>query len=258
MKIKNYELKKIDWFLIIFLLILIISTPIILLNPNMADAFNITNWLGSENYESFPYWTAIGFLVVVSILGALIPIPIPYIIPAALFASAWYNSSTISNPILKIIGMIIFAAFGNAIGDFLDYLIGNGAGHVMSKEDPDKTDKWSQLIMKKPKAIPAIIVSFGLTPLPDSLLLVPLGLVKYPMKKTLLWMYIGKLGMFLIVAIAGILSIEPILNLLGESGDSGSIVGVILLYLIWIIIAVMAKVDIGGKKDEEEPTIKEE
>lgn len=260
MKIKNYEIKKIDWFLIIFLIILIILTPIILLNPEFSEAFNITNLLGSDAYETFNYWTAIGFLVVVSILGALIPIPIPYIIPAALFASAWYNSDTITNPILKITGMIVFAALGNAIGDFLDYVIGKGAGHVMSKEDPDKTDKWSNLIMKKPKAIPVIIVCFGLTPLPDSLLLVPLGLVKYPMKKTLLWMYVGKLGMFLIVAIAGILSIEPILNLLGEGGgDSGSIVGVLLLFLIWIIIAVMAKVDIGGKKeDTPEETIQPE
>ncbi|WP_371803259.1 hypothetical protein [Candidatus Lokiarchaeum ossiferum] len=252
MKIKNYEIKKIDWFLIIFLIILIILTPIILLNPDFAQVFDITNLLGSDQYESFNYWTAIGFLMIVSVLGALIPIPIPYIIPAALFASAWYNSTTISNPLLKIAGMIMFAALGNAIGDFLDYVIGKGAGHVMSKEDPDKTDKWGSLIMKKPKAIPAIIVCFGLTPLPDSLLLVPLGLVKYSMKKTLLWMYVGKVGMFLIVAIAGILSIEPILNLLGEGGgDSGSIMGILLLYLIWIIVAVMAKVDVGGKKEDK-------
>lgn len=245
-------MKKIDWFLLIFLLILIILTPIILLNPNFAEYFNVSNWFGSENYENFNYWAAIGFLMVVSVLGALVPIPIPYIIPAALFASAYYRSEIITNPVLKIIGIVFLAALGNSIGDFLDYIIGNGAGHAMSKDQPDLTDKWSQRILKKPKAIPWIIVIFGLTPLPDSLLLVPLGLVKYPVKKTLLWMYVGKVGMFAIVVIAGIFGIEPILNLLGEGGsDSGAYVGIALLFLMWLIVFLMAKWDSIFKKKEK-------
>mgnify|MGYP006310975451 CR=1 FL=1 len=86
------------------------------------------------------------------------------------------------------------------------------------------------------------IVAFALTPLPDSLLLVPLGIVQYPMKKKLFWMYIGKIGMFLIVVIAGILGIEPILNLLGEgSSENGVIVGIMLLLLMWAIIGLLAK-----------------
>lgn len=245
-------MKKIDWFLVIFLLILIALTPLIYLNPNFADGFNVANWFGSENYENFNYWAAIGFLIIVSILGALVPFPIPYIIPAAVFASAYYSSEIVEFRIIKIIGIVFLAAFGNSIGDFLDYIIGNGAGHVMSKDQPDLTDKWSQRILKKPKAIPGVIVCFGLTPLPDSLLLVPLGLVKYPIKKTLFWMYIGKIGMFTIVVIAGILSIEPILNLLGEGGgDSGPTVGVVLLFLMWFIIALMAKWDSIFKKKEK-------
>ncbi|MCF2141684.1 MAG: hypothetical protein K9W44_16650 [Candidatus Lokiarchaeota archaeon] len=252
MHIGTYELKKIDWFLIVFLLILIVLTPIILTNPDFAKNFDISVWFGSESYAQLNYWAAIGFLILVSFLGALIPIPIPYIIPAALFASAYFNSDSISYPYLKIIGIIFLAALGNSIGDFLDYIIGNGAGHVMEKDQPDLTDKWSQRILKKPKAIPGIIVAFGLTPLPDSLLLVPLGLVKYPIKKTLFWMYVGKVGMFLLVVMAGILGIEPILNLLGEGGgDSGSIAGIILLYLMWLIVALMAKWDSIFKKNKK-------
>ena len=59
-----------------------------------------------------------------------------------------------------------------------------------------------------------------------------------------------KVGMFLLVVIAGILGIEPILNLLGEGGgDSGSIAGIILLYLMWLIVALMAKWDSIFKKN---------
>ncbi|MHA1612760.1 MAG: hypothetical protein ACTSYU_11950, partial [Promethearchaeota archaeon] len=70
-------MKKIDWFLIIFLIILIILTPIILMNPDFATYFDINTWFESDNYENLNYWTVIGFLIVVSILGALVPIPIP-------------------------------------------------------------------------------------------------------------------------------------------------------------------------------------
>lgn len=242
-------MKKIDWFLLIFLGIIIVLTPIILLNPDFASNFDI------EKVNLNNYWLVIGFLILVSILGALVPIPIPYILPAAFVASEYYG--VVDNAMLKIIGIIFLAALGNAIGDFLDYVIGKGAGHAMEQDQPDLSNKWSQRILRKPKAIPGIIVAFGLTPLPDSLLLVPLGVVKYPMKKTLFWMYIGKIGMFTIVVIAGILSIDPILNLLGEGGDSGgnsgAITGVALLFLMWIIIALMAKWDAIFKKNQDKP-----
>ncbi|MHA1519453.1 MAG: VTT domain-containing protein [Promethearchaeota archaeon] len=242
-------MKKIDWFLIIFLIILIILTPIILMNPDFATYFDINTWFESDNYENLNYWTVIGFLIVVSILGALVPIPIPYIIPAAVVASAYYQSTVVTNPILKIVGIVFLAALGNAIGDFLDYVIGNGAGHAM---ETDVTDKWSQRILKYPKAIPWIIFAVGLTPLPESLLLVPLGMVKYSIKKTLLYMYIGKIGMFTIVVISGIFGITWIMDLLGEgSGDTGSIVGIVLLFLMWLIIFLMAKWDTIFKKKEK-------
>lgn len=65
-------------------------------------------------------------------------------------------------------------------------------------------------------------------------------------------MYVGKVGMFLLVVMAGILGIEPILNLLGEGGgDSGSIAGIILLYLMWLIVALMAKWDSIFKKNKK-------
>ncbi len=245
-------MKKIDWFLLIFLIILIILTPIILMNPDFATYFDINTWFESDSYENLNYWAIIGFLIVVSILGALVPIPIPYIIPAAVIASAYYQSEVVTNPILKIVGIVFLAAFGNAIGDFLDYVIGSGAGHVMSKDQPDVTDNWSQRILKYPKTIPSIIIAFGLTPLPDSLLLVPLGLAKYPIKRTLLYMYIGKLGMFAIVVVAGIFGITWITDLLGEgSGNTGSIVGIALLFLMWLIVFLMAKWDTIFKKKEK-------
>ena len=64
-------------------------------------------------------------------------------------------------------------------------------------------------------------------------------------------MYIGKIGMFLIVAIGGIFSMDIIAQLLGESGDAGSLIGILLLYFMWLIVAVMAKLPVSGKKESE-------
>jgi membrane protein YqaA with SNARE-associated domain len=127
------------------------------------------------------------------------------------------------------------------IGDSLDYIIGDSAQIVMSKENPNQLSKWGNLILKKPRAIPFVIFLFALTPLPDSLLLVPLGMVKYSFKKTLFYMYCGKVGMMVIVAIAGIIGFQFLLDLLGSEGSW--ITGMLLMYLVWLIMTLMIKIN---------------
>ncbi len=231
-------MKKTDKFLLIFFIILVILTIVALLNQDIADQFDISSWFASKSYAEINYFYALGFIVVVSFLGALVPIPIPYIIPAGNFALAWYEFSP--NPIPKIIVMIFFAALGNSIGDLVDYLIGSGANAVISSENPEQVSRWSEKVMKNPNSIPWVIFLFALTPLPDSLLLAPLGFIKYPLKKTLMYMYVGKLGMFSIVSVVWILGIKNLIDLLGDQ-TSSPLIGLSILYFMWAIILTMAK-----------------
>ena len=245
----NYKIKKIDIFLLVFLAIIIAITILCIINPTFGDYFSIANWFGSEALSKINIWAAIGFTMLICFLGALIPIPVPYTIPVTLFAGAWYRDLGFTAFGLIAL-LVVAAAIANTIGDMVDYMVGKGAKYVMSKDDPEVQDRWSQIILRKPKWIPAIIVLFGLTPLPDSLLMVPLGIAEYNIKKTFIWMLISRILMMSFYAIIGIFAIKW---LIGTGDDPfGWVFGVVFLYILWVIIAIMMKYKPKPKKTSEE------
>jgi membrane protein YqaA with SNARE-associated domain len=206
--------------------------------PDFGNLFIITNWFGTETPSDVTYGLAIGFTMLACFLGALVPFPIPYAIPVSTFAYLWFFNSP--NPWLWMTILVATAALANTIGDSFDYIIGRGAEYFVSKDDPGQTNQWAQLILTKPRWIPFIVFLFALTPLPDSLLLVPLGIVKYSPKKALIAMYLGKFLMMWAYAWAGILTIDPLLALLG--GEGSWVSGILLLFGVWLIMAIMLKV----------------
>lgn len=229
-------MKKIDIFLLAFLGILIILTIFAAIDPNFSTYFSMQNWFQmlSDNSE---YWNVVGVVCLIAFVGAMIPFPVPYAIPVSYYSYFWYINY--SNPWLYIIGLVFFSALANAIGDSIDYIIGNGAHALISKDQQKQVEYWRILILKKPKVIPGVIFLFGLTPLPESLLLPVLGLVNYDFKKTIFFMFLGKIGQMFVYAIAGILVITPILNSI--SGGGSWVSGMILLYLVWGLITIMIK-----------------
>ena len=236
----KYSVKKIDIFLLVFLIVIVIVTILCVINPTFGEYFSIANWFGSEALGNVPIWIALLFVMLVCFLGALIPIPIPYALPITLFAAVWFKTLGLTAWALIIV-LVFLATLANTIGDLVDYLVGKEAQHLLSKEDPEVQNRWSQLILSKPKAIPAVIVLFGLTPLPDSLLMVPLGMVKYDIKKTFIWMFLSRIVMMSFFALGGILAIEWFFSEGGGDEPFGWVFGVVMLYVLWVIIAIMAK-----------------
>jgi len=131
----------------------------------------------------------------------------------------------------------------------LDYVIGLGSEKVLERDDPELQGRWAKILLKYPKAIPWIVAIFAITPLPDSLLLVPLGFIKYSAKKSIFYMFIGKIIMMGIMAIAGIYGIGWLLALAEESSW---VLGVIFLYIMWLMIFLMVKINPEKKKKDEE------
>jgi membrane protein YqaA with SNARE-associated domain len=251
-KIKK-PIKTSQVFLGILLGIIIVITILAALNPNFGDLFTVRTFFKSENsqtLEKIPFWVAVGFVMLVCFLGALIPFPIPYSIPITLFAAIWLKAYGL-NAWLLIFVLVAFATLANTMGDLIDYLIGKGAQHILSKEDPELKTRWSKIILKKPKAIPGIIVLFGITPLPDSLLMVPLGIVEYDYKKTLFWMYIGRFIMMFIYALVGLFAFNIYIS---EEGPFEWLFGIIILYILWGLLVVVVKIK-PKIKEKPEPTI---
>jgi membrane protein DedA with SNARE-associated domain len=87
---------------------------------------------------------------------------------------------------------------------------------------------------------PAAIFFFALTPLPDDLLFIPLGVMRYPFWKAFIPALLGKTAMSFILAFAGQQSIEFIEVVFGGSGLLGTVITVALLV---VIIVAMIKID---------------
>ena len=87
----------------------------------------------------------------------------------------------------------------------------------------------------------AAIFFFALTPLPDDLLFIPLGIMRYRFVKVFIPALLGKMLMCFILAYSGYLSIGVIKSIFG--GEGGWLGVVVTSALLVIVIAVILKID---------------
>ena len=104
---------------------------------------------------------------------------------------------------------------------------------------------------------PIAIFFFALTPLPDDILFIPLGIMRYNLIKAFIPCFFGKLLMTFILAYSGQISFELVKNIFGEGGMLSVVITVALLI---IIIYIMFKIDwekifekyVAGKVEKKE------
>ena len=92
---------------------------------------------------------------------------------------------------------------------------------------------------------PIVIFVFSLTPLPDDLLFIPLGIMRYSLLRAFIPALLGKFVSNLIIAYSGRFSVDIIKNIFGVEGEGMSaLIGMILaLVLMVIVFVIMFKVD---------------
>lgn len=159
----------------------------------------------------------------ISFVGSLsIIIPVPYTLLI-------YVMGGVLDPIL----VAIASGLGSAVGEFSGYILGYYGRAMISEERQRKMDFMVKVFDRY--GFFAIFI-FALTPLPDDLLFIPLGIMRYKFVKAFVPSLLGKLLMSFILAYSGYLSIGFIRDLLGEGGLIGAIVTVILLIVIMVAI----------------------
>jgi membrane protein DedA with SNARE-associated domain len=164
---------------------------------------------------------------VISFVGSISVIfPIPYTIVIFFLGS-----------ILDPFFVAISGGLGAALGEFSGYALGYYGRAVINKE---RQRKMGYIVKLFDKYGPAAIFLFALTPLPDDLLFIPLGVMRYPLVKAFIPSLLGKTLMTLILAYSGQQSIDLILAVFGESGWLGTVITAALLV---IIIVAMVKID---------------
>jgi len=165
---------------------------------------------------------------IISVIGTMaIVIPIPYTVVILLLGMEGWD------PLL----LTISGGLGSAIGEFAGYLLGYYGRRIISAERQRKMDYLLKLFGKWS---PAAIFIFALTPLPDDLLFIPLGILRYNPLKAFVPAFAGKLLMCYILASFGKVYGDALSVLFGNEGWIGAIVTTVLLVLV---IYALYKVD---------------
>ncbi|MFA6908798.1 MAG: VTT domain-containing protein [Patescibacteria group bacterium] len=116
--------------------------------------------------------------------NATLIINIPYSSVSVLLAGLGLN------PIL----IALSAGVGALVGEIVGYGIGvGGSKMLLSREKVEKLTALRVLLEKRRYLIPVLIFIFAAIPIPDYILLVPLGIIRYPFFKMLMPMLLGKI-----------------------------------------------------------------
>jgi len=164
---------------------------------------------------------------IISFIGSVsVVFPIPYTLVIFFLGSSL-------DPFL----VAISGGLGSALGEFSGYALGYYGRTVVSEE---RRRKMNYMVKLFDRYGPVAIFLFALTPLPDDLLFIPLGVMRYPFWKAFIPALLGKTLMTFILAYSGQQSIGLIESLFAGSGE---LVTVVTLVLLIVIIVAMIKID---------------
>ena len=187
-----------------------------------AVGLSIWGWM-EDLVQSYGYAGAF----VISIFGNFtIFFPVPY-------ALTIYAFGATLDPLL--LGLV--CGLGATIGEFSAYLIGRGGRKLIEERYGRRLEGAKMLIQRYGMLA---IFFFALTPLPDDLILIPLGMLKYSLRKALVAAFLGKVAMCLVIAYAGRFSFEVVRDVFESGGVWG---GIISLVLLAVVIVALFKVD---------------
>lgn len=134
--------------------------------------------------------------------------------------------------------LMIAGGSGSAIGELVGYFLGFYGRRLVSDE---RLRKMEFLLKLFGKYSPVAVFLFALTPLPDDLLFIPLGLLRYNVVKAFVPALLGKYLMIYIIAYFGKIGGDIILSVFG--GEGNLIVSAITMVLLIIVIVVLYRID---------------
>jgi len=133
-------------------------------------------------------------IFLLSFIGAVsIIVPIPYTVVLLTISAPQFGF----NPLL----LAVVAGFGAAVGELVGYGLGYAGRRVVSKKYDRRLNAMLRIFDRF--GMPAVFI-FALTPLPDDLLFIPLGLMRYSLWKSFAACVAGKFTMSLIITYVGV------------------------------------------------------
>ncbi|MBO3841952.1 MAG: VTT domain-containing protein [Candidatus Brockarchaeota archaeon] len=189
----------------------------------LLDAQQFLEWMEQIAYQ-YGY-LGVFFLSFIGAVSVVFPIPYTVVI---------YLMGSIIDPLL----IAVSGGLGSAFGELAGYALGYYGRMLIGEERRRKMDYMLKIFDRY--GVAAIFL-FALTPLPDDLLIIPLGIMRYNPVKFLIPCVLGKTLMCLILALGGRFSISLIKSLFG--GEGGWVATLMTFLLLAGVIMLMMKID---------------
>jgi membrane protein YqaA with SNARE-associated domain len=160
----------------------------------------------------------------VSIIGNMIPFsPVPYLLFVITIASGF--------PGLGLFQIAAVSALGASIGKFVSYGLGYGARRALSGSRA-RFDSFRKLVGGSSFLLALV---FAALPLPDDIVFVPLGIIRYSPVKTFIALYSGKFFLTILITYVARSSQGSLEGLLG-GGVYVSILSAVIVILVAIFL----------------------
>ncbi len=169
----------------------------------------------------------------ISFIGSMsIIVPIPYTLVILLL-----SMRGVMNPLL----LTIAGGIGSGIGEFSGYALGYYGRTMISKK---RQRKMNYMVKALNRYGSIVIFLFALTPLPDDLLFVPLGILRYSFIKAFIPCFLGKLLMCGILAFGGQLYYDALRIIFGETvWEIEILTSIITAVALMLTLVAMFKID---------------
>lgn len=209
---KRFTLRRALLLTLFFIVIIALATVFFA----REDLYAMLRDLGKFGY---PGVFLLGFIGASSVI-----VPIPYNVVLLAISAPQFGF----NPLL----LAIVVAFGAAVGELVGYGLGYAGRRVVSKKYDHRLNAMLRIFDRF--GIPAVFI-FALTPLPDDLLFIPLGLMRYSLWKMFVVCVAGKFAMSLIITHVGVA--------VGQAFVVNWVLAVATMILLVVVIIVMLRVE---------------
>jgi len=146
--------------------------------------------------ESFVAWVAneeglvggsIALFLLAVVANSTLLIQVPYTLPMAAIVVA-------SDSLAKVVVLSLATAVGAGIGELNSYMIARGLTMPAALADSNRFLRWIRRAGEDhPKRMPALLFVVSGTSLPDDVVIWPLAIARYPVRRLLAPVFVGKL-----------------------------------------------------------------
>ena len=202
-------------------------------NETVADGVDRLARLGS-----------IGVFVIALIANASIIVQIPYTLP---LLSAALGGATLTS--MEILGFA--SGVGAAIGAILGYKVADTVVVKSHAQPAGRLFGWiSDNVDTKPRLTSFVIFLVALSPLPDGTVLVPLAVVRYPMRRLVVPLFLGKFLHSMVVALLFYLFASWAEDNVSEQASTNLALAVAVIFMLLVAYhAEKARAGAGKTRD---------